>query len=30
MYYIYIFDEREIWAYNLLASYNVPDILAAP
>jgi hypothetical protein len=26
----YIFDEREIWAYILLASYKVPDILAPP
>ena len=30
MYDIYIFDESEIWVYILLASYNVPDILAPP
>jgi len=28
--YTYIFNETEIWAYILLASYKVPDILAPP
>ena len=32
VYIIYIFNEREIWTYILLASYTrkVPDILASP